>query len=454
MGAAAESTHTGAATDIVAPGRWPLLGHTPSLLRQRFSFTSSLRDIGELVKIHLGPMPAYVVTTPELVHEVLVTQAGKFEQGILFDRFRPHLGNGVAMSNGTFHLRQRRLLQPAFHRERIAHYASTMADAASATAAEWQAGQVVEVYQAMQHLAVTVLGRTLFATELGAAAIAEAQRSVPILVKQVVVRALSPGFLAALPIPGNRAFDAAIDRFRTVVTEVIAAARADGSDNGDLLSMLLQAKDADTGESMDDQQVYDEVVTILTGGTDTIGLALGWLFHEIGRHPEIERRFHAEIDEVLGGSSPTVDDLPKLTYTRQILNEVLRTYPIWLLMRRTNAEVDLAGTRLPAGTEIVYSPHALHHDPRNFPDPDRFDPDRWSPSRAAEIPRGAYVPFGAGVRQCIGNSFAQTEIALVAATIAARWRLVPVPGKPVRIKVTGAAYPSQLPMTAEPRHAT
>ena len=304
----------------------------------------------------------------------------------------------------------------------------------------------------MQQLAVTVLGRTLFAGELGAAAIAEAQRSVPILVKQVMVGALSPGFLAALPIPGNRAFDAAILRFRTVVTEVIAAGRADGADHGDLLSMLLRARDADTGESMSDQQVYDEVVTILTGGTDTVGLALGWLFHEVGRHPEVEARFHAEVDDLLHGGAPTAEDLPKLGYTRQIVNEVLRVYPIWLLMRRTNADVELGGTHLPAGTEVVYSPQALHHDPRNFPDPQRFDPDRFAPERITEIPKGAYVPFGAGGRQCIGNTFAQTEIALAAATIAARWRLVPVPGKPVGLKVTGAAYPRQLPMTAEPRH--
>ncbi|HEY4022215.1 MAG TPA: cytochrome P450 [Pseudonocardiaceae bacterium] len=452
MGAAAESTHTGATGNTVAPGRLPLLGHTISLLHQRFSFTSSLRDRGELVKIYLGPMPAYVVTTPELVHQVLVTDAGKFDKGILFDRFRPHFGNGIAMSDGGFHLRQRRLMQPAFHRDRIAHYASTMVDAASATSAGWQSGQVVQVDQAMQHLAVNIVGRTLFATELGTAAIAEAQRSMPVVIKQGMIRALSPGFVAALPIPGNRGFDEAIARLRTVVTEVIAAGRAEGTDNGDLLSMLLLAKDADTGETMTDQQVYDEVVTLLTGGIETTGLALSWLFHEVGRHPDIERRFHAEVDEVLGGSRPTIDDLTRLPYTRQIVSEVLRAYPIWLLMRRTNTDVELGGVPLPARTEIVFSPHALHHDPRNFPDPTRFDPDRWSPSRAGEIPKGAYVPFGSGARQCIGNTFAQTEIALVAATIAARWRLVPVPDQPVRIKVTGAAYPSRLPMTAHPRH--
>jgi cytochrome P450 len=453
MGAAAESTHTGAVTDTVAPGRWPLLGHTPSLLRQRFSFTSGLSGRGALVKIYLGPMPAYVVTTPELVHRVLVTDAGQYDKGILFDRFRPHFGNGIAMSDGSFHLRQRRLMQPAFHRERIARYATTMVNAADATSTGWQPGQVVQADLAMQHLAVTIVGRTLFATELGTAAIVEAQRSMPVVIKQGMIRALSPGFVAALPIPGNRAFDAAIARLRAVVTEVIAAGRADGTDNGDLLSMLLLAKDVDTGETMTDQQVYDEVVTLLTGGIETTGLALSWLFHELGRHPEVERRFHAEVDEVLGGGRPTIDDLPRLVYTRQLVNEVLRAYPIWLLMRRTNTEVELAGTHLPARTEIVFSPHALHHDPRNFPDPDRFDPDRWAPDRVGEIPKGAYVPFGSGARQCIGNAFAQTEIALVAATIAARWRLVPVPDQPVRTKVTGAAYPSRLPMTVEPRHS-
>jgi cytochrome P450 len=397
-------------------------------------------------------MPAYVVTTPELVHRVLVTDAGKFDKGILFDRFRPHFGNGLAMSNGGFHLRQRRLMQPAFHRERIAHYASTMVEAASETSAGWQPGQVVQADQAMQRLAVSIVGRTLFATELGTAAIAEAQRSMPLVIKQGIIRALSPGFVAMLPIPGNRAFDEAIARLRTVVTEVIAAGRAEGTDNGDLLSMLLLAKDVDTGETMTDQQVYDEVVTLLTGGIETTGLALSWLFHELGQHPEVEQRFHAEVDDVLGGGTPSADDLPRLGYTRQIVNEVLRAYPIWLLMRRTNADIELGGAHLPAGTEIVFSPHALHHDPHNFPDPDRFDPDRWAPGRVGEIPKGAYVPFGSGVRQCIGNTFAQTEIALVAATIAANWRLVPVPDQPVRIKVTGAAYPSQLPMTAEPRH--
>jgi cytochrome P450 len=407
--------------------------------------------MGGIVKVYLGPLPAYVVTSAELLHEVLVTQGGKFEKGVLFDRFRPFFGNGIAMSNGSFHRRQRHLVQPTFHRARIAHYAATMARIATELTDSWQAGQVVELDRAMHDLAVSTIGNTLFSTELGKAAIAEAQRSMPIVIKQGMVRALSPKLMEKLPIAANRRFDEAITRLRGIVHEVIATGRAEGIDHGDVLSMLLLAKDED-GEGMNDQQVHDEVVTLLTGGIETTSLALGWFFHELGRHPEVERRFHDEIDTVLDGRTVTVDDLPALEYTKRITSEILRMYPIWLLMRRTREEVRLGDVTLPPGTEIVFSPHALHHDPRYFPAPDLFDPDRWLPERAAESPRDAFVPFGAGARQCIGNVFAQTEIVIGAATIARRWRLVPVAGRPVRIKVTGAANPSQLPMTVLARH--
>jgi cytochrome P450 len=453
MGAESETTAAGLspATVPVAPDRWPLLGHTPSLLRQRFGFTSALQDMGGVVKVYLGPLPAYVVTSAELVHQVLVTEGGKFEKGALFDRFRPFFGNGIAMSNGSFHRRQRHLVQPTFHRARIAHYAATMVRIVTEVTDSWRPGEIVELDQIMHEIAVTTIGSTLFSTELGRAAIAEAQRSMPIVIKQGMIRALSPKMLAKLPIPGNRQFDEAIARLRGIVHEVIATARAEDVDHGDVLSMLLLARD-DDGEGMSDQQVHDEVVTLLTGGIETTTLALGWFFHEIARQPEIESRFHEEIDTVLDGRPVTIEDLPKLEYTRRITSEVLRQYPIWLLMRRTREEVDLGGVRLPPGTEIVFSPHALHHDPRYFPAPERFDPDRWAPERAAAVPKGAYVPFGAGARQCIGNVFAQTEIAISAATLASRWRLVPVAGRPVRIKVTGAATPSQLPMTVVARH--
>jgi cytochrome P450 len=335
-------------------------------------------------------------------------------------------------------------MQPAFHRDRLTAYAEIMRRAAAEMSGSWRAGEVREIDDDLQSLAVTIVGEALFSTELGKAAIAEARRSIYVIIQQGMIRALSPKFVEKLPVPGNRRFDEAIARMQGIVIEVIRDWRREGTDRGDLLSTLLLA-------GMTDEQARDEVLTLLTAGIETTALALAWTFHELGRRPDIEARVHTELDEVLGGRPVTIDDLPRLTYVRQVVDEVLRQYPLWMLMRRTLTEVDLGGTRLPEGAEVIVSPHALHHDPTSFADPDRFDPDRWEPDRAAAIPKGAFVPFGAGTRQCIGNRFAQNEIVITVATVAARWRLVPVAGKPVRVKFTSAAYPDSLPMTAVPR---
>jgi cytochrome P450 len=425
----------------VAPGRWPFLGHTPALLRQRFAFTDALHEHGEIVKIYLGPAPTYFVTSPRLTHEVLVTAGPKFRKGAMFDKFRPFVGNGLVLSNGDFHLRQRRLMQPAFHRDRLAAYVETMRRAAADVSDSWQPGEVRMIDEDLQGLAVTIVGEALFSTEVGKEAIAEARRSIFLIIQQGMIRALSPKFVEKLPIPGNRRFDEAITRMQAIVLEVIREWRTEGVDHGDLLSMLLLA-------GMTDEQARDEVLTLLTAGIETTALALSWTFHELGRHPDVEKRVHAEVDEVLDGRPVTGDDLPRLGYVRQVVDEVLRQYPLWMLMRRTLTDVQLGDTRLPEGAEVIVSPHALHHDPANFEAPERFDPDRWSPERAKLLPKGAFLPFGAGARQCIGNVFAQNEIVITVATVAARWRLVPVSDRPVRVKFTSAAYPESLPMTA------
>lgn len=435
----------------VAPGRLPLLGHTLPMLRKRWKFTASLRHHGDIVRVDLGTMRTYFVTNPRLVHELLTAKGARFRKGVLFDKFLPIFGNGLATSNGDFHRRQRRMVQPAFHRERIARYAGTMADAAAELTATWRPGQVRRVEEDTQALAVTIVGQALFSTEIGRRAIDEVRRSLFTVLRYGMVRALSPAFVEKLPLRGNREFDEAIGRMRAIVLDVVRGWRQDGADHGDLLSMLLLARDTDTGAVMTDQQVHDEVMTLLVGGIETTALALAWTFHELAGHPEVERRVHAEVDEVLAGRAPTYDDVAKLGYLRQVVNEVLRMYPVWFLMRRALAPVQLGGTTLPAGAEVIFSPHALHHDPVSFTNPYRFDPDRWAPERAAKIPKGAFVPFGAGARQCVGNLFAQTEIVIAVATVAARWRLVPVPGKPVRVKFTSAAYPRDLFMTAVPR---
>jgi cytochrome P450 len=325
-----------------------------------------------------------------------------------------------------------------------------MVRAASDLVGSWTPGEVRVVEEDMQGLAVTVVGEALFSTGMGARAIEEVRRSIFVVIKQGMVRALSPSFVEKLPIPGNREFDRAVERMRAIVLEVVASWRNEGTDHGDVLSMLLLAQD-DAGAGMTDQQTYDEVLTLLTAGIETTALALSWIFHEIARHPDVERRLVAELDDVLDGRPVAVDDVAKLVYTHQVVNEVLRMYPIWFIMRRATADVDLGGARIPEGAEVIVSPHALHFDPNSFRDPERFDPDRWSSERAGDVPKGAFIPFGAGTRQCVGNVFAQTEIVITVATVLAKWRLVPVPERPVRVKFTSAAYPVGLAMKAVPR---
>ncbi|WP_112271109.1 cytochrome P450 [Lentzea terrae] len=427
----------------VAPRRWPLLGHTPAMLTQRAKFTDALHEHGEVVRLDLGPLHAYFVTDPALTHEVLVSQGSKFRKGAMFDKFQPYLGTGLLLSNGEHHLRQRRLMQPAFHRERIEAYAATMARAAAALAARWQPGEIRTIENDMQELAVTIVGETLFSTEIGRHAVEEVRRSIFTVIQQGMIRALSPSFVEKLPLPGNREFDAAISRMKAVVLQVIESWRADGTDHGDVLSMLLLA-------GMTDQQTYDEVLTLLTAGIETTAIALAWALYEVGSNPEIEERLHAEVDSVIGDRPVTFADVDKLTYTTQVVQETLRRYPIWFVMRRTLTEVQLGGATLPPGAEVIISPHALHHDERYFSSPHRFSPDRWTPSFAASLPRGAFIPFGGGNRQCLGNTFAHTEIVITLATVAARWRLVPT--RPARVKFTSAPYPDGLLMKAVPRN--
>ncbi|WP_368660794.1 cytochrome P450 [Amycolatopsis sp. Hca4] len=293
---------------------------------------------------------------------------------------------------------------------------------------------------------MTNVGEALFGTELGEEAIREARRSIPLVIRLGMYRVLSPGWVEKLPV--NRRFDQATARMTAVVHELMAGRDAD-TDHGDLLSTLLLARDAETGERMTREQVHDEVMTLLTAGTETTALILAWACHELGHHPGVAERVRAEVDEVLGGRPVTFDDLPALAYTGQVVSEVLRMYSLWILMRRTEQELDLGPVRLRPGDEVVFSPLALHTDPRYWDHPEVFDPDRWTTERVRSLPPGVFIPFGNGIRQCIGHLFARAEVVIGLATIFARWRLEPA--GPVRVRYTTIACPRGLPMTVRPR---
>ncbi|WP_372410982.1 cytochrome P450 [Streptomyces luteireticuli] len=443
----------------VAPARLPLLGHTIPVLTRPTAFFTSLSSLGGIVRIGVGPSRAYVVTDPLLVHSLLVKQADAFDKGRLFDKTRPFLGNGLLTSAGSFHLRQRRLMQPLFSPARITRYADRMARQARAMTAAWQPGTRVELAQTLEELALTIVVDALLSTTASPRAGAEMRRSLRTVLHGVTTRTFLPDWWERLPTPGNRRFDAAAERLRGSLDELVRSTPpSTDPDGGTLLSVLLEAPcNAPSGE-VDaqvrvDVQVRDELVSLLAAGFETTAAVLTAALYEIGRHPSVEDRLHTELDEVLGGTrAVTHRHLPGLRYTRCVIAETLRLYtPGWLITRRAVRDVALGGVRLPAGTSLFFSAEAIHRDPAVYPDPEAFAPGRWLDRTVRDLPPGSYIPFGAGNRQCIGNTFALTEMAVILASVCSRWRLLRTTDAAPDVIHRAIHRISRLEMIAQPR---
>ncbi|MER7463137.1 cytochrome P450 [Streptomyces sp. NPDC097981] len=458
----ARTEHPGPAVHApAAPGRLPLLGHALPLWRQPIAFLESLREHGDIVRLDIGTWPVHVLTSPDHVHAVLVQQAQKFGRGRIFDRLRPMFGNGIVTTDGEFHRKQRRMIQPAFHRSHITEYAAVMSRAAEEMTASWTAGREISMVNETRRYALSSVAEMIFSGDLSRPAIAEVHRSLPVVLEGMLLRAVIPKSLDRLPIPLNRRFDAAAARLRRIIDQVIAQYGAEGAGEAgeggeegrhDLLSLLLSSVDPETGTTMGAEQVRDEVIAIMFAGTETSATTLAWIFHELGRHPEVEKRLHAEVDAVVGTRPVRPADMAHLPYTNSVFQEALRLHSPLLFTRRALEPLTLGGVSIPAGAELAYSPYALHRDPALFRDPAVFDPDRWQED-GDERPRAhRYIPFGAGQHKCIGDSFAVAEILTAVATVASRWRLVPAPGVTVRELPAGMPQPSELPMIPVSRH--
>lgn len=437
-----------------APGALPLLGHALPLRRDPLGFLASLPAHGDLVEVRLGPRPAYLVCHPELVQRVL-SDARTFDKGgPLFEKVRPLLGNGLGTSGWHDHRRQRRLMQPAFARERVGVHAADMVHGITAVTDAWQPGRTVDVSAAMQSVTARVTARTLFSTSIGDQDVTDIQHCLAVLFSGVYRRMTAPlGLWEKLPTPGNRRFRAAHDRLRGLIHRIVRAHRRAADGHDDLLTALAAAHGDGPGDSLSDRELCDQVMTLLVAGTEPTGHALAWAVHLIATHPEVEARLHAETDRVLAGRRlPGITDLPRLEYTGRVFTEVLRLYPPgWMFTRTTTSGTELAGRALPRGADVLYSPYALHRDPRLFDEPGTFDPDRWHPDRARSVPRGAFIPFGAGNRKCVGEHFGTVEALLALSTLCARWRLRPVPGAEVRPRPETTLGTGPLPMLAHPR---
>lgn len=430
------------------PGHF-LTGNWPEFRHNRLEFlTRCARDFGDVVGIRLGPHRAVVLNHPDLVEEVLVTQARHFIKHFAL-RVNPRvLGNGLLTSDGDSWLRQRRLMQPAFSRARVGAYAPVMAEYAGRMLARWQPGAPCDVFAEMSRLTLEIAAKTLFDAEAGDKA-NEVGRALEVLLEAFLTRVhrlwAPPRWL---PTPRNLRFRRALRRLDEILYGFIAQRRQNPEQRPDLLSILLRARDEQDHTGMTDRQLRDEAMTLFLAGHETTALALTWSWYLLARHHDVEMKVAAEARAVLGDRPATADDWPRLHLIEQVVRETMRLYPpAFIIGREATAAVTIAGYCLPAGTTILMSPWVLHRDVRFWPDPATFEPGRWTEDAERDRPRFAYFPFGGGPRLCIGNHFAMMEAVLVLATIARRYRFTLADARPVAPAPTFTLRPERA-MTA------
>jgi cytochrome P450 len=406
------------------------------------------RTHGDLVEIRFPPWRTFVVVHPDHIRHVLQENHRNYWKGFVIGKLKRIAGEGLVFSDGELWRRQRQLIQPAFHRERIAALGDMMAGATAEMGERWRgeaaAGRRVDVAAEMSKLTLEIVSNALFGAQLGddreafAAAVTDAMTYANHLMNHFFTPPLF------VPIPANRRGRRAIERVDRIVWKVIEQRRREGGERADLLGMLLRARDAETNQAMDDKQLRDEVVTFLVAGHETTAVALSWTWYLLSRHPEAERRLHDEVAAVLGERAPALADLPSLPYTRMVIEEAMRLYPpAWATNREAYGDDEIDGVRIPAGSTVLISPYVTHRHPAFWDEPERFDPERFSPERSAGRPEYAYFPFGGGPRGCVGRQFAMMEAQIILAMTAARFRIRPLPDHPVD------PYPI---LTLRPRH--
>jgi len=388
-------------------------------------FTRLAREHGDAVQFKAGKQVIVLFNHPDLVRELLVTQHRSFHKSRVLQRSKIILGEGLLTSEEELHKRQRRLTQPAFHRDRIARYADVMVQRAAAMRETWQEGATIDMHHEMMRLTLSVVAKTLFDAgvegeedEIGGA-LTTLIDLFPLLMNPYSM------MLQKLPIPSTFRFRRAIERLDRTIYGIIEERRASGEDRGDLMSMLLLAQDEEgDGGGMSDQQVRDEAMTLFLAGHETTANALAWTWYLLAQHPGVASNVHRIVDEVLGDRLATADDYPRLQYLEMVLAESMRLYPpAWAVSRLAMEDVDVGGWRVPRDAVAVVSQAVMHRDPRFWPEPERFDPMRFAPDAKLARPKFAYFPFGAGPRICIGEGFAWMEGVLILATIAQRWSM-------------------------------
>jgi cytochrome P450 len=405
--------------------------------------TQWARQFGDIFHYRVLSRHVYFLNHPDLVKDVLVTHHQNFIKGEAVRFNRRVFGNGLVANEGGPWAQQRRLIQPAFHRDSIESYASTMVASTERMLATWNDGDARDIHQDMMRLALEIVAMALFSVEIACDRDRVSLALNTLMELTSGPRMLLPPVLRLFPTPGNLRYLRAVRQLDDIVYALIRQRQATEQVSNDLLTTLLQARYED-GESMPNQQLRDEVMTLLLTGHETTAVSLSWTWYLLARHPEVEQKLWSELRRVLNGRSPRMQDLSDLPYTERVIKEAMRLYPpVWALVRNPVKDCEIGGYRIPAGSTLLMSQWVMHRDPRYYDDPDCFNPDRWLDVRSKEAPKFAYFPFGGGPRTCIGASFATTEAALVLATIAQRYQIRVAP------ECLGETTPT---ITLRPRH--
>ncbi|MDB4946756.1 MAG: cytochrome [Labilithrix sp.] len=408
----------------------PLLGSSIPLVSDTLRFLErATAQHGDAFRFHIPGQHIYVFNHPDAIEQILVTERDRLIKDKLTRELSLMLGNGLLVSEGTFWRKQRRLAQPAFHRERVASYADVMVRFAESAVSSWNDGETRDVHPDLMHLTLDIVARTLFGVEIGAVS-----RRIEAALEVLMARFSGAGNLVPLflPTPGNARVKRAIADLDAIVYGIIEERRREG-DRGDLLSMLIAATTDEDG-AMSDTQLRDESMTMMLAGHETTALTLGFALHLLAHHPEVHARLVAEIDEVLGTRPAAESDLPRLVYADAVVREAMRLYPpAWALGREATAPCTIGGYPIAAGTQLWVAQWLVHRDARWFPEPLAFRPERWAGGFAKTLPKHAYFPFGGGPRVCIGNVFAQMEAVLVLVTIARRFSFEPTTDAPLAL---------------------
>ena len=423
----------------------PLVGNLPQFQRQPLAtLLKAAREGGDVARIDLASERFYLLSDPEHVRHVLQENPKNYAKG--YDKVALLLGNGLVMSEGSFWRRQRRLMQPAFHRRRLAGFAEVMVGETEEMLDAWEArasaGVPFDVAMEMTLLTQRIIVKTMFGGDIGEEGEPIA-RAFDTALKGIDTRFVIPLWMTRLLLPANRRFEGALSTIDEAVHRIIRERRRkDQGDGDDLLGMLMAARDEETGEGMSDGQIRDEVTTIYLAGHETTAGTLAWAWYLLSKSPDVARSVREEVRRVLGDRTPAIEDLKHLTYTKAVLDETLRLYPpAWVVSRKAVEEDEIGGYPIPAGQKIFLSPYVTHRREDLWENPEGFDPDRFAPGTGDDRPRFAYFPFGGGPRLCIGQNFALMEATLIVAMVMQRYRLDLVPGHTVDPNPRGTLRP-------------